>query len=149
MGACVIGPNLFITGSTYSTAFFPLACPVSGTPYCQGATTVTANNSDAFIAEFDISMVVGVGENTVVNGQFNLFPNPTEDNFVLEFNVLQPTDIQIVVYDNLGQIIYIENQQQYAGQYSNTIDLSTQATGMYMVQVSFGDQSVAQKKIKQ
>lgn len=149
MGICTQGNYLYLTGQTFSTSYFPLACPSTGTPYCQGATSVTTSNSDAYIAQFDITTFVSTNDPETQQYQFNLYPNPTSDNFTLDFDVQKQTDVQIIVYNDLGQVVYTKRLDRFSGHYQSPIDLSAQATGMYMVTVGFGDGTVAKKLLKQ
>jgi PKD repeat protein len=74
-----------------------------------------------------------------------LYPNPTSGIVNAEFSLDSPSDVNVEVYNMLGQLV----QQAHWGNVSNstyTINLSGQPTGMYFVKM-VSDKSTITKKI--
>lgn len=71
------------------------------------------------------------------DSQINMFPNPTNGRFAIQFmDTQQKTENRKVeIYNMLGEKIYFTNLKQ---QTTNEIDLSKSPKGIYMVQVSEG-----------
>jgi hypothetical protein len=66
---------------------------------------------------------------------FNIYPNPTMDNIILEFSLGSDKWVTITVMDNLGNILFnkkIEN----IGKYSLSTDALNLAGGMYTIKLT-------------
>ncbi len=75
-------------------------------------------------------------------GDLNIFPNPSEGCFTLNYSSLLPTqNPQIIIYNALGSIIY------RAEQINHLIDLSKLPKGIYFVHLFFENSYIANKKI--
>lgn len=84
-----------------------------------------------------------------VNGYLELtkalqiYPNPGEGRFNLFFNVYEPLDIQVNVYNSAGQQVYAQLITQAIDAYE--IDLSNLPAGMYLVNASSGNKKATKK----
>lgn len=76
---------------------------------------------------------------------FKLFPNPTSKNVTISFSLLSAKDFKVSIIDALGTRILTDAQNASAS-YSNTIDISHLAAGIYFVEISSED-GVAVKKL--
>lgn len=88
--------------------------------------------------------LVDVGiENAGINNQdIRVYPNPTEGVFTLDFGFEGSKNISVAVYNPLGQVV-ISDATTVAGQYSNTIDLTDKAKGIYMIAINVdGEQTM-------
>ncbi len=64
------------------------------------------------------------------------YPNPSSGAFQLQYDLLQAADIQLNVYNSMGQLLQIaEDGLQYAGSQTAFIDLTGRAKGMYFVEM--------------
>ena len=81
---------------------------------------------------------VGVEENNLETVTVTVFPNPSNGKFVVKSEL---TKGEIAVYNIQGEKVYAE----LVSASSTTIDLSTQAKGIYFVQVKCGDKISTQK----
>jgi hypothetical protein len=88
---------------------------------------------------------VGVDEININN--LNVFPNPSSGEFVISFETSKPEDIQIRIYDVLGQLIKEETAIKNTGKYSQQINLANVSKGIYILQIKAGDE-VLNKKIE-
>lgn len=113
------GAYLSINDST--TKAFPLSKWIGGS---------TSVNCGAFVD-------VGINEYTDVS-QLGIYPNPTTGilNIKDEFNLLQ--DATIEIKDYLGQIVFTST-------FSNQIDISNLATGLYFLSIKY---EYAEKTVK-
>jgi PKD repeat protein len=92
--------------------------------------------------------VLGIEEQIAVEG-LSVFPNPTEGELNVTFNVVSPKAMTFVVTDVLGKTIQTQNIQAATG--SNAVILSTQgiASGMYLLQIGDGsNKQVVQFMVK-
>lgn len=77
-----------------------------------------------------------------------VFPNPTSDVLNIETTFDGKKNMDYIIYNVLGQLIFkVTDQDVYS--YTKQIDLSSLASGVYLVQVSDGNQKTVQKIVKQ
>ncbi|WP_018342394.1 T9SS type A sorting domain-containing protein [Cytophaga aurantiaca] len=77
-----------------------------------------------------------------------LFPNPTSDvlNIKILFNGTK--NIDYIIYNMLGQLVFKAHDQEVYS-YTKQIDLSSLASGVYLIQVSDGGNRYVYKIVKQ
>ncbi|MFH2096308.1 MAG: PKD domain-containing protein, partial [Bacteroidota bacterium] len=74
-----------------------------------------------------------------VEGRINLFPNPNNGVFVLEFSSAEIAEFTVTVRNITGQVIYSRNCQKPKTDIQQTINLGQIAKGTYELQVKQGD----------
>jgi hypothetical protein len=65
--------------------------------------------------------------------------------FTINFNVDQEKQIQIRIYDLVGQVIKVEEPVNVGGFYSKQINLSNFAKGVYIMQIKVAGQTENRK----
>jgi len=76
------------------------------------------------------------------------YPNPFNPTTVIEFNVPQPSDVKIAVYDVLGrEVKVLANGQFFPGLHSVVFDATGQPSGVYFYQMSVGRNTLTGKMI--
>ncbi len=105
----------------------------------------TGNN--LYIDDINISGVVGLEDNPLDETDVVLVPNPANDRTKLYFSVVKPCDVKVFVFDLLGQTLQQVNVfGSTTGVHSVLLD-SKYARGVYLVQLSAGNQIVNRKLI--
>ncbi len=61
------------------------------------------------------------------------FPNPSNGQFFLEYNLDENAIVTVETYDVLGQRIYVETTSRTTGKQLHEVNLGTQANGIYFV----------------
>ena len=92
--------------------------------------------------------VLGIEEQIAVEG-LSVYPNPTEGELNVTFNVVSPKAMSFMVTDVLGKTIQTQNIQAATG--ANAVILSTEgiASGMYLLQIGDGsNKQVVQFMVK-
>ncbi|MDX5319667.1 MAG: PKD domain-containing protein [Bacteroidota bacterium] len=89
-------------------------------------------NANCAITADGSAEVLRTGLINVVNGQLNVYPNPSNGIFNLDLSGLNTDNLQIEVYAANGQLIGAETLIQGAGA---QVDLSNAAAGVYLVKV--------------
>lgn len=79
-------------------------------------------------------MKLGVGEETVVSS-FNLYPNPTEGNITVTFDVPSKQNVGIMLTDVTGRMIMNDALQGYTGTYTKQYNFETLDRGVYLYTV--------------
>jgi hypothetical protein len=80
---------------------------------------------------------------------FEIFPNPTNGEFTIRFEMLRQQDMNIIVQDMLGKTIYNEALDKFSGAYSKLLDLTQSARGVYIVEIASQNQAVHKRLIVQ
>ena len=80
--------------------------------------------------------------------QISFFPNPNDGLLNLSFATADQAPVYIHVYDVNGQIVYMEELNEFSGTYTNQIDISKQPSGTYFLQIVQGQKSYSKKITK-
>jgi hypothetical protein len=73
-------------------------------------------------------------ENISMNiNAFNVYPNPNSGQFTIEFNSAKQQDVEIAVFNNLGQIVSAKTVKAISGNYKTPVNLSELSSGVYHI----------------
>ena len=110
----------------------------------------------AFLAQpFNIHWTIDQG-NVGIDDLFNkealslqLFPNPTDGNSSLRFELPEATQSEIAIYDMMGrQVNQIQSGELYRGHHEFELNMDGLTDGIYLVRLSLdGGQSVITEKL--
>ncbi len=103
----------------------------------------TGCESEAVPVDVDC-IFVGIEDNPAVE-TFNIFPNPNEGTFNIELVGEAEENIELTVFDVLGQAIYTDNYDFYSGELNTQIELQNIAPGTYMIKLAVRDRASYQK----
>ncbi|MFA6572486.1 MAG: T9SS type A sorting domain-containing protein, partial [Bacteroidota bacterium] len=153
----VIGNNLFAVyggvifttdnGNSWFNKSNGLAYDVYGNDTVYKATTIIISGNYIFagtsgrgifrakLSDFGLS---NVNENKTLLRNFVLYPNPANSTFRLKYGTETETQVQISVYDCLGNQVLSSTEQSTAGTNEKTIDCSSLSTGYYIVKMQCG-----------
>ncbi len=123
--------------------------------YTQSGTyTVTLTGFKDTCSNSATSTIVVIG-NVGVEGlqsaseHLQIYPNPNTGEFTLEIDLQENTELGIKLYHFTGQLIYSEGIGNVTGNYTQQIDLSKNAKGIYYVQVVTDGVVITKKVIYQ
>ena len=91
-----------------------------------------------------IQVPLSVDQNSLAN--FNVYPNPTQGNFTLQFNSDSSQAVQVELYDLRGRSVYHSNHEN-TGFINQNIQLTALQTGMYVLKVKDGNKQVMRKLV--
>ena len=80
---------------------------------------------------------------------FNIFPNPSDNNFNIEFNSLINQNVTLRVFNSVGDVIFIDNLESYIGEYKKQISLKEYSKAIYLLEIQTDDGIVNKKLILQ
>lgn len=110
--------------------------------------SVFACPSDRTGVEVEVKLCTSIGEASTLNS-FNVFPNPTNGLFNIELNTNPVDEVVISVTNITGQQIYNKTINNANGTLNIPVDLSKNATGVYMVQITTDGKSVSKYLVKE
>ena len=79
----------------------------------------------------------------------NVYPNPSDDIFNIEFSSLLAQDIQVSVLNAVGEVVFIDNLKSHLGAYHNQISLKEDAHAVYFLKIQTREGTVSKKLILQ
>ncbi len=77
-----------------------------------------------------------VNDNQLIS-TFTLYPNPNNGQFILRGNIEQNTQLQLVIYNSLGQVVHSDIATVNNGSLFKKLDLSL-PSGIYIIKLSDG-----------
>jgi hypothetical protein len=77
-------------------------------------------------------------------------PNPFERDLLIQYELENSSDVQIKLYNQLGQCVYQQvYSQQASGQQQVFLHTPTLTSGLYILQVETEEGSISKKLIKE
>lgn len=95
-----------------------------------------------------LSNVVAVGFNDKVETVVNIMPNPFEDNMTVSFNSNTGATVMLKVTDMNGRVVIDKGIQAVAGSNSVGVDVTDLSSGIYFIQLNFGNEISVNKIVK-
>ena len=138
INSCMFKHNhLWIGGNTSGYTYFQNSFPLidyslsSGDLFYSGGPTIS---TDGFVARFFINSNYTQIEENKTNFQILAYPNPTDGHFYLKSNTLTQNNIDLIIYDIIGNEIYSLKMFDLRNS-GNPIDLSNYNPGVYFVNI--------------
>ena len=119
------------------------------TPSDLGCGPYTSGETQDLVAMFRRKFPSSVsGTVNTAFGQFALMPNPTNGKFHLLFNTEKDMkELNVLVKNVTGQVVFTKSYKHGVGQFNEEIDMSSQARGVYFVEVSTSTGETTTKKL--
>lgn len=92
--------------------------------------------------------VNGISDFEWVSGFGDIYPNPVSESASIHINLVETTDIEIEIYNNLGQLMKQTMQTAFSGESTISMNLSSQRSGIYFLRISEGQRSIIKKFVK-
>jgi PKD repeat protein len=128
-----------VVGTTSSINVAPL---VTTTYYCN------VEDGSGCEAELDVTLTVtdvsGISDN--LSESFSIYPNPTNGEFVLSFDLNQPRDFTIEIVNIVGEKVMVKSYAEITNQ-SLSFDLSGVSDGVYFIVLKTEDDQISKKLV--
>jgi hypothetical protein len=82
---------------------------------------------------------------TAINN-LDVYPNPSRDIFNVNFTSEDIQNLEVRIINVIGEVVYTENLNQFVGEYTKQVDLSTYTKGVYFLEITT-DNGVINKKL--
>jgi hypothetical protein len=82
-------------------------------------------------------------------GSVNFFPNPSNGEFDLMFNLYGVGDVHIQIFNANGGMVYNEQVAGFTGYFNSNVDISNNAKGIYFLIVEQNGKTVSKKVVLQ
>lgn len=121
------------------------------TPYTGTGGTGTAGVP--LIRHFTVTNAAGKAEPHEIHAgtdsrmTLTLYPNPNNGYFNVKYYMTERRDVQIRIFNQLGQVIYSEIKSQSAGEATEQISLVGQPAGIYLLQLLCAEEQLNEKII--
>ena len=88
--------------------------------------------------------LLGMPEYSIINS-FNVYPNPTSDFAVINFELNKMADVQISITDMTGKVVYSNELSNVSGVKSVSISAENMNNGIYFVNLMSNGSNMSQK----
>lgn len=116
----------------------------NSSPYTSGYQIFPMRFSDIDTATCQITSITEVQG---AAGRLSIYPNPTNDVVTITANGMRTNNARLMVRDITGKIIFEERLNSGSG-FTQTLDFSDRANGVYFITIIDGDDLIHEKLIK-
>ena len=118
----------------------------------QGVCEASGSNNSSFTS-FRYFTTISSSRITAGDIQFgenlNVFPNPTEGIVNISFLSEELDNFEISVLDAFGKIVLSEEKQDFIGEYTKKLDLSSYPKGIYIIHLRTQESFVSKRIVLQ
>ncbi len=114
------------------------------------AGTLWWGNTALGVFSYTPQTATSVSNNQEISFDFSCYPNPASSYTIVEVVLEKEANVQVVIYNNLGQRLSSINLGQYpSGNFQQTLALEHLPKGFYTIQLQVNNQSISKKIIVQ
>ncbi len=137
--------HTYSAAGTYSTCVtISVSCGSATATYCYVANIFKSTQSNAMITlHVKNSGPTSIKANTNLLSNVSIYPNPNNGEFNLDLSAINAKNINISIYDIVGQLVY----NQSADAINNKISMSQLQNGTYFLKINADNKTVTQKII--
>ena len=107
-------------------------------------------SNNIYIDDFNITGTVGLNEQENAAFSFDAYPNPATESFNISYELKQPEDVTISLYDLQGRLVReIEKKHLAPGTYENKIEAKSfdLNSGVYILKMQTKDGLISKKLV--
>ena len=83
--------------------------------------------------------------NNLTIKQLNVFPNPSNGLFNLQFDMPDRGDTKVLIYNNAGRQIYSYELSSFSGRFEDVVDISQNGAGSYYLAITQNGKTMTKK----
>jgi hypothetical protein len=118
---------LWSTGDITQT----LTVTTSGTYWVK----VTSDSGCTAVDTINVTILTGVSSLRQDAGNVSVFPNPSNGNFIMDFTLEKGSDLEVEIFNSLGEIVYNERVPKFEGHYRKDLSIENNSGGMYLIRI--------------
>ncbi len=96
-----------------------------------------------------LNYITDAVEEKTLESYFKVYPNPTTDKIILEYELLKPNKVYAEIYDINGKMMDYTSEEGFTGKNTLDLDLSKLKSGIYIFSFTKDDKTYTKKFIKQ
>jgi len=112
----------------------------------KGTLQGSGNEQDFSLVLSGSNLTLGVEDNNL-SRSLVVFPNPSNGEFTISFDAKSNTDVKINIYDLGGRAVYNNTFDNVSSQFIETISLDNIQSGVYIANISEGNNTTSHKII--
>ncbi len=122
-----------------------------GLPTYPNVVTLNADNPTAEIQIYVNSTEVTTGIDDIANVEIqgNVYPNPVSTFAQVDLNILETSEVELSIINQLGQVMESKIQRLNKGKHTFTFDAHNYPSGLYFIQIQSEKANITKKFIKQ
>lgn len=105
-----------------------------------------SNNQNFSLVITGNNLSLGVDDN-VLSQSLDVFPNPSHGEFMVSFNTQSSKDVKVNIYDLSGREVYSASFDNRSPQFNQILSLSDIQPGVYIANITEGNNSASHKII--
>lgn len=106
---------------------------------------VGGGGNNIYLDDINLDAVINVPEVDWVK-DVNIYPNPSQDQANIEFNLLKSTDIRVELYDMVGKLLISDTHLgRSEGMHRLNIDVSELTSGLYTIKIVADGAQISRK----
>ncbi|HKR04522.1 MAG TPA: T9SS type A sorting domain-containing protein, partial [Bacteroidia bacterium] len=84
--------------------------------------------------------LIGEDASEIASGVFNLYPNPSNGEFTLQYSGTTGNVVDITIVNTMGQVVYQRKVYEFNGVMEQSFDLGSLGSGIYTLQIHNGNE---------
>lgn len=117
-------------------------------PFATGAYSVMVTYANGCSNTSDTTSVI-IGIEDALNGNVEIYPNPTRHSVQIGLDILKAGDLNIRLFDLSGKILLQDQASVGQGTFNKSLNLSDLAEGMYLLEIELNGQKMNRRIMKQ
>jgi len=123
------------TGSIFASTSNNMGVSFTINPVLTGTYTLVVVDANGCTDSSEVTILPSfVGENKFLK-DLNVFPNPSRDIFYLSFNSLIKQDIDISIFNLIGEKVFSDFRDNFIGNFKTSLNLAKFGKSMYLLEV--------------
>ncbi len=138
-------PNNAVFGSTRMRVIIEYTH--TNEPHGEGPCTADHNSGWGETEDYTIIVDNTASVKDVAFEGFNLYPNPSNGNFNLQFDTVSSDDVQLQLFDLTGRLVQEVSYKNVKARFSENISFNNASKGLYLLKIKNGTTQTTRKLI--
>ena len=101
---------------------------------------------DAEVEDYTINVLDATASiNDYAFEGFNLYPNPSNGNFNLQFDTVSSDKVKLQLFDITGRLVRELNYANIAARFSESVSFENTSKGLYLLKITNGSKQTTRK----